>query len=92
MIEKMAIDTDNPWLTVRDGTFLRKLAGRGLINKPPEHCRPRGKSWGGGYAYVDTGSESTPGKVFTFGRHELKLEYQDGCFFPFLRFREREAS
>ncbi len=84
------------------GTLLA-LEQLGWISEPPEHVRPKDKPWGNadGYHYVDdavadplptlswrrgTGRNTT--KSWVSQALEFQLRYVDGCFYPFVFFRD----
>ena len=64
---------------VRDGRTLRALERAGHICEPEERLRPRGKTWGAGYAYVETKATNIIHNGVSY-----KTVYIDGCFFPFI--------
>ena len=77
-----------PWQIVKRRTDLRKLQAAGLIDEPPEHCRPKGKQWGAnGYCYVETVEGGLCSHPHRFRGYEFRVKYYDGCFFPFVETR-----
>lgn len=73
----------SPGQFVTDGKLLRAMARAGVIKQPATHMRPKGKSWGRGYAYVDEGPRM---RFIWQGFYVFQCEYIDGCFFPCLRY------
>lgn len=65
---------------VSDGRTLRSLERSGHISEPTELLRPKSKSWGSGYCYVEAG----PRNHFHHNGKEYWLAYRDGCLLPFV--------
>ncbi len=67
---------------VKDGRTLKALERAGKIKEPEPMFRPKGKTWGKGYAYVNNTDYSK--NSFSHNKKNYKLTYVSGCFFPFV--------
>ena len=87
------------WVTHR--SLLRRMEKEGWIAEPADYLRPTGKPWGNANGYHYVKSAPYPAGLCSSWRNgaaigkplfDFSLRYVDGCFLPFVFFRDRVIS